>query len=61
MGNAPLQRQHSNELRDARAHAWRYIFDCYEKKKATQVSGPEEAKGPKPDRKTLSKPKGGQQ
>jgi hypothetical protein len=48
------------EERDVRARVWKYVFDCYAKKKTTQPSSPDEAKVPKPDQKTLSKPKGGQ-
>jgi hypothetical protein len=36
--------------REIRAHAWRYVFECYENKKAGVGSTGEEAKEAKNDR-----------
>src|SRR5215211_7623611 len=33
----------TNQARDLRASAWRFIFDCYAKKKATRPGGPDDA------------------
>jgi hypothetical protein len=34
----------SEQTRSMRAHAWRYIFDCYAKKEAAPETAPEDAK-----------------
>lgn len=36
----------SEQARDVRARAWRYIFDCYANKKAGATHAGDEAKGP---------------
>ncbi len=41
---------HLDPERQARARVWRYVFDCYEKKKAGVKTTGEEAKGKKDDR-----------
>jgi hypothetical protein len=38
------------EVRDARARAWAYIFDCHAKKKAARSGGPDDAEESKNDR-----------
>jgi hypothetical protein len=46
--------------RDARAHAWRFVFDCWEQKKAAgQVGGDEHARKESKDvsrNRTISQP-----
>jgi hypothetical protein len=32
------------QARDTRARAWRYVFDCHAKKKATRPGGPDDGK-----------------
>ena len=46
----PTSRAADERGRDVRARAWRYIFDCYEKKKAGEEPAGEEAKGKEDDR-----------
>ena len=38
--------------RDLRASAWRFIFDCYAKKKAAHPGGPDDAEDLEHDRTT---------
>ena len=38
------------QARDARACAWRFVFDCYEKKKGAPESAPDDAEESKNDR-----------
>jgi hypothetical protein len=37
------------QARVARASAWAFVFDCYEKKKATRPGGPDDTKESKND------------
>lgn len=51
-GSAPrkMSGQERDPGREIRAHAWRYVFECYENKKAGVGSTGEEAKEAKNDR-----------
>jgi hypothetical protein len=40
----------AEQARDIRARAWRFVFDCYERKKAARPGGPDDAKESKNDR-----------
>jgi hypothetical protein len=41
-----------DRARDLRASAWRFIFDCYAKKKAAHPGGPDDAEDLEHDRTT---------
>jgi len=42
---SPASRSNEDALRDTRARAWAFVFECYGKKEAAPESRPNDAKG----------------